>query len=276
MGIRILNYLDDWLILAQSQMVLISHKTLLLSHLDCLVIRVNFAKSILSPSQRVSFPGTVIDSVQMTATVSAERATTIQRHAASFKEGTARPLKAFQRMLGLMAAASPGLRRSLVWEGVRPAHQLPRNASSEPGRSILQDKPWSRHVVKEQRLRRMDAPSARGSENLRSLWQSSSRPFRLWRQLSLPNLFHKEHGCPGPRVAQWPIPLRWNLLSQANSPIWHPRPELWALHACPLNGSLSASQSVSETRYQKLEPRLLDASMLWNGLFSRLGVKTAT
>ncbi len=27
---------------------------------------------------------------------------------------------------------------------------------------------------------------------------------------------------------------------------------------------------------QKLEPRLLDASTLWNGLFSRLGVKSAT
>ncbi len=57
MGIRILNYLDDWLILAQSQAVLTSHKTLLLSHLDCLGLRVNFAKSILSLSQRVSFLG---------------------------------------------------------------------------------------------------------------------------------------------------------------------------------------------------------------------------
>ncbi len=72
MGIRILNYLDDWLILAQWQAVLTSHKTLLLSHLDCLGLRVNFAKNILSPSQRVSFLGTVINSVQMTATVSAE------------------------------------------------------------------------------------------------------------------------------------------------------------------------------------------------------------
>ncbi len=33
-------------------------------------------------------------------------------------------------------------------------------------------------------------------------WQRSSRPLRLRRQLSLPNLFYKEHGCPGPRMAQ--------------------------------------------------------------------------
>ncbi len=69
------------------------HKILLLSHLDCLGLRVNFAKSTLSPSQRVLFLGTVIDSMQMTTTVSAEQATTIQRHTASLKEGAARPLK---------------------------------------------------------------------------------------------------------------------------------------------------------------------------------------
>ncbi len=101
-------------ILAQSQVVFTSHKTLLVSLLYCLVLRVNFAKSILSSSKRVSFLGTVIDSVQITATVSAERAMTIQRHAASFTEGTARPLKAFQRMLDLMAAASPVLQLGLL------------------------------------------------------------------------------------------------------------------------------------------------------------------
>ncbi len=65
MGIHILNYLDDWLILAQSQADITSHNTLLFSHLDGLGLRVNFAKSILSPSQLVLFMGTVIDSVQI-------------------------------------------------------------------------------------------------------------------------------------------------------------------------------------------------------------------
>ncbi len=50
---------------------------------------------------------------RMTATVSVERATSIQRHAASCKEGTAHPLKAFQKMLSLMAAASP-----VLWLGM--------------------------------------------------------------------------------------------------------------------------------------------------------------
>ncbi len=57
MGIRILNYLDDWLILAQSEVELLSHRTLILSHLERMGLRVNFAKSALSPSQQISFLG---------------------------------------------------------------------------------------------------------------------------------------------------------------------------------------------------------------------------
>ncbi|KAI2661137.1 Transposon Ty3-G Gag-Pol polyprotein [Labeo rohita] len=45
-GIRILNYLDDWLVLAQSEEELLSHRTLLLSHLECLGLKVNLPKTI--------------------------------------------------------------------------------------------------------------------------------------------------------------------------------------------------------------------------------------
>ncbi len=39
-------------------------------------------------------------------------------------------------------------------------------------------------------------------------------------------------------ASPWPIPLRRDLLSQANKTIWHPQPDLWALHFWPLNGIL--------------------------------------
>ncbi len=127
--------------------------------------------------------------------------------------------------------------------GERPSCVGPeQSALTEGDACAWRDEPWSRHVKEQRLLRGMDTPPARGSENLGSLWQSSSRPLRLRRQLSLSNLFHKEHWCPGPLVAQsstlcfpsnssataalWPIPLRWDLLSQVNGTIWHPRPEL--------------------------------------------------
>ncbi len=47
------------------------------------------------------------------------------------------------------------------------------------------------------------------------------------------------------KAARWLIPLRRDLLSQANGTIWHPRPRLWALHLWPLDGSLPSSHSVS-------------------------------
>ncbi len=105
MGICILNYLDDWLVLAESERQLITHRSLLLNHLERLGLKINPSKSFLFPRQWASFLGTIIDSVQMRAWITPERSLTIQR-AASFKLGTSHPLKAFQRMLGLMATAS--------------------------------------------------------------------------------------------------------------------------------------------------------------------------
>ncbi|KAL0200336.1 hypothetical protein M9458_003523, partial [Cirrhinus mrigala] len=113
-GIRILNYLDDWLVLAQSEAELLSHRSLLLSHLECLGLKVNLAKSALHPSRRISFLGAVFDSTQMRAIVAPDRALAIQRLAASFKIGASHPLKMFQKMLGLMASASPVLKLGLL------------------------------------------------------------------------------------------------------------------------------------------------------------------
>ncbi|KAL0147769.1 hypothetical protein M9458_056912, partial [Cirrhinus mrigala] len=113
-GIRILNYLDDWLVLAQSEEELLSHRTLLLSHLECLGLKVNLPKSMLHPSRKISFLGAIFDSTQLRAMVVPERALLIQQLAGSFRAGARFPLKRFQRMLGLMASASPVLELGLL------------------------------------------------------------------------------------------------------------------------------------------------------------------
>ncbi len=49
-GIRVLNYLDDWLILAHSRESVSHQKDVVLRHLHALGLRMNTKKSVLSPS----------------------------------------------------------------------------------------------------------------------------------------------------------------------------------------------------------------------------------
>ncbi len=105
-GVRILNYLDDWLILAQSREQLRAHKDLVLRHLSQLGLRVNWEKSKLVPTQRISFLGMELDSVNQTARLTQERAQSVLNCLKTLSGRTAVPLKLFQRLLGHMAAAA--------------------------------------------------------------------------------------------------------------------------------------------------------------------------
>ncbi len=104
MGVRILNYLDDWLILAQSREQLGDHRDLV--HLSQLGLRVNWEKSKLSPVQRISFLSVELDSVSVTARLTEERAQAVLNCLSSFRGRNVVPLKQFQRLLGHMASAA--------------------------------------------------------------------------------------------------------------------------------------------------------------------------
>ncbi len=92
-GVRILNYLDDWLILAQSREELGDHRDLVLRHLSQLGLRVNWEKSKLSPVQRISFLCVELDSVSMTARLTEERAQAVLNCLSSFRGRNVVPLK---------------------------------------------------------------------------------------------------------------------------------------------------------------------------------------
>ncbi len=91
---------------------LTSHKTRLLSHLVCLGLRVNFAKSILSPSQWVSLLGTVIDSADDSNCLSGvSRDNSVPR---GLLQGRYRQSAKRFPELGLMVAASLVLQLGLL------------------------------------------------------------------------------------------------------------------------------------------------------------------
>ncbi|XDV42419.1 hypothetical protein PO909_011085 [Leuciscus waleckii] len=105
-GIRIMNCIDDWLILAQSHQLAVQHRDVVLAHMKELGLRLNAKKSVLSPLQRTTFLGVVWDSVSMQARLSPPRIDSILAAVKSVKLGQLLTVKQFQRLLGLMAAAS--------------------------------------------------------------------------------------------------------------------------------------------------------------------------
>ncbi len=105
-GIRILNYIDDWLILAQSEQMAVPHRDVVLAHMKELGLRLNAKKSVLSPLQRTTHLGVVWDSTTMQARLSLARVESVLTAVARVREGQSLTVKQFQKLLGLMAAAA--------------------------------------------------------------------------------------------------------------------------------------------------------------------------
>ncbi len=113
-GIRVLNYLDDWLILAHSRELVSRHRDIVLGHIHSFGLRMNTKKSVLLPSQRTVFLGVRLDSVQMQARLAPARIPDFTACLARFKLGHHVSVGTCCRMLGLMAAASPVLPLGLL------------------------------------------------------------------------------------------------------------------------------------------------------------------
>ncbi len=114
-GIRVLNYLDDWLILAHSRELVSRHRDIVLGHIHSLGLRMNAKKSVLLPSQRTVFLGVRLDSAQMQARLAPARIPVFTACLARFKLGHHVSVGTCRRLLGLMAAASPVLPLGLLY-----------------------------------------------------------------------------------------------------------------------------------------------------------------
>ncbi|XP_075307052.1 uncharacterized protein LOC142368762 [Odontesthes bonariensis] len=104
-GIRLATYLDDWLLLAQSEQEARAHTRILIRHLSDLGFVINAEKSMLSPAQGIIFLGLSLDSVTFTARLSGDRVKAFRACLALFRPGKSVQFRLCLRLLGLMASA---------------------------------------------------------------------------------------------------------------------------------------------------------------------------
>jgi len=113
-GMKILPYLDDWLICAPSRLQSTQDTALLLSHVAWLGLKVNLEKSCLNPSQSLTCIGVVLDTVTIRACPSAQCLDDILQLLPLFRSGRSLSPHLGQadsclscRSLGLVVTAPP-------------------------------------------------------------------------------------------------------------------------------------------------------------------------
>ncbi|KAJ8004404.1 hypothetical protein DPEC_G00135360 [Dallia pectoralis] len=84
----------------------VRHRDVVLAHINKLGLRLNAGKSVLSPVQVTTFLGVVWDSTTMRAHLSPARVASILAAVEQVRLGQSLTVKQFQRLLGLLAAAS--------------------------------------------------------------------------------------------------------------------------------------------------------------------------
>ena len=104
-GIRLATFIDDFLLAASSAQEAIAHTEHTMAHLSSLGFRFNLKKSVLTPSQSITFIGLSLDSVTMSAQLTPDRVKAIHACLALFRRGNYVTLRDCHRLLGLMASA---------------------------------------------------------------------------------------------------------------------------------------------------------------------------
>ena len=104
-GIRLIIYLDDILIMAESQVLALHHAASTLNLLEGLGFIVNYNKSQLTPCQSIEFLGFLINSTNLTLQLPGEKLTKIRKTCKDLLEKTEISVRELSKFLGLLTSS---------------------------------------------------------------------------------------------------------------------------------------------------------------------------
>ena len=109
LGIRVILYLDDMLIMAESQEEAKRHLATALELLVCLGFVVNTRKSVFSPSQSLEFLGFLLDTQRMVISLPENKLRSLRKLCSQMARQEKTTLREIAQLLGMMVAAHPAI-----------------------------------------------------------------------------------------------------------------------------------------------------------------------
>ena len=107
MGVRLIAYIDDILVLVESREQARRQAEALVYLLQCLGFRVNTKKSVLEPAQMLDFLGFTVDTVQMELKLPVDKIKKIRAESRAMLKEDQVSGRALARLVGKMSATSP-------------------------------------------------------------------------------------------------------------------------------------------------------------------------
>ena len=109
LGVRIILYLDDMLIMAQCKHEIKVHLATTMELLCALGFIINMKKSVFTPVRSIEFLGFTVDSTAMTITLPQQKLSTLRKTASQLLRQEKVSARQLAQLLGMMVAAHPAI-----------------------------------------------------------------------------------------------------------------------------------------------------------------------
>ena len=164
------SYLDDFLIINESQETLTKQITLIQGYLGKLDLTINLSKSVLTPSRQIEYLGIQLDCLLMRVGITPSKIDQIQEKIALFQERELFSKRQLESVIGLLSFVAPCLKLGHLYLAPLQTH-LKRMRSVERDAKLFDPREISEHLANwlDISVLERSVPMGTGDESLPSL-----------------------------------------------------------------------------------------------------------